>query len=363
MYRLLLRLLLRHIDPERAHALAQSALRAVRATSWGRASVARLVGPTASSLQSHALGLTFPSPLGAAAGLDKDGSWFEDLAALGFGFVEVGTITAQAQEGNPPLRVARAAKDRALINRMGFPNPGAPVVARRLARRMPPPVVGINIGKSMAASVESASDDYRAAVRRLAPLADYLVLNVSSPNTPGLRDFQSPERLRSLIVAVRSELQAIGCSPPVLIKIAPDLDDDRIDAITELALELELDGIVAVNTTVDRTALTASVAPFEDGGVSGAPLRSRAIEVLRRIRRTAKDQLVVISVGGVADADDVWERILAGATLVQAYTAFIYEGPAWPRRVNRELARKLNEVGLQSIEAARAGGREPTRSA
>lgn len=356
MYRLLFRLLLRHIDPERAHALAQSALRMVRATSWGRASVARLVGPAASSLQTRALGLTFPSPVGVAAGLDKDGSWFADLAALGFGYVEVGTVTAQAQEGNPPPRVARAVKDRALINRMGFPNPGAALVAGRLAHRSRPPIVGINIGKSMAASGESASDDYRAAVRTLAPVADYLVLNVSSPNTPGLRDFQAPERLRSLVVAIRSELQTIGSSPPLLIKVAPDLTDDQVDSIAALAVELELDGIVAVNTTVDRSSLTeasASIARFEGGGVSGAPLRARAIEVLRRIRQITKDRLVVISVGGVEDADDVWERILAGATLVQAYTALIYEGPAWPRRVNRELAKKVSEAGFQSIEAAR----------
>lgn len=359
MYHLLFRLFLRHLEPERAHALGQRTLRTVRSTPWGRALVLRLAGSTASSLRTRALGLTFSSPLGVAAGLDKDASWFEDLGALGFGFVEVGTVTARAQPGNPPPRVVRAVADRALLNRMGFPNPGAALVAGRLARRTRPPVVGVNIGKSQVASLESASDDYRSAVRSLAPVADYVALNVSSPNTPGLRDLQAPECLRPLLVAVRGELQAIGCSTPLLIKIAPDLDDDQIDAITALAVELELDGIVAVNTTIERGVLseaTASVAPFGDGGVSGAPLRARSIEVLRRIRRIAKDRLVVISVGGVGNADDVWERILAGATLVQAYTAFIYEGPAWPRRVNRELARKVSEAGLQSIAAAIGGG-------
>jgi dihydroorotate dehydrogenase len=311
-----------------------------------------LVGPIASCLETRAFGLTFSSPLGVAAGLDKDASWFEDLAALGFGFVEVGTITAQAQEGNAPPRLIRLAQEGALVNRMGFPNPGAAVAAGRLARRGPGPVVGVNIGKSMAVPVEDAIADYRAAASTLASVSDYIVLNVSSPNTEGLRALQATEPLRSLITAVRNELAAIGCARPLLIKVGPDLEDEEIDGIVAVALEVQLDGIVAVNTTVDRSALTeasARVASLDAGGVSGAPLRARAMEVLRRIRRLANDRLVLVSVGGVGGAEDVWERIRAGATLVQVYTAFIYEGPAWPRRVNRELARRVREAGVSSI--------------
>ncbi len=353
MYQLVFRLLLRHIPPERAHALAERTLRAARSTARRRALLARLVGPTPGSLATQALGLTFPSPLGVAAGLDKDATWFEDLGALGFGFVEVGTITALPQSGNPPPRVARFVKERALLNRMGFPNPGATVAARRLARRALSPVVGVNIGKSMAVSPEDAPGDYRSAVRRLAPVADYLVLNVSSPNTPGLRDMQAPELLRSLVAEIRGELSEVDCDPALLIKIAPDLEEERIDAMATLAVELELDGIVAVNTTVDYSALTdaqAVVAALGGGGVSGAPLRARALEVLRRVRGITGDSLVLVSVGGVESAEDVWERIRAGASLVQAYTALVYEGPAWPRRVNRELAQRVRGAGAESIQ-------------
>lgn len=353
MYQLLFRLLLRHIPPERAHALAERVLHVARSTVRGRALLAELVGPTPSCLATQALGLTFPSPLGAAAGLDKDATWFEDLGALGFGFVEVGTITALPQSGNPPPRVARFIPERALLNRMGFPNPGATVAAQRLARRALSPIVGVNVGRSMAASPADASGDYRSTVRRLAPVADYLVLNVSSPNTPGLRDMQGPERLRSLVAETRGELSEIARDLPLLIKIAPDLEHESIDEIAALAVELELDGIVAVNTTIDYGLLADAetvVAALGGGGVSGAPLRGRAVEVLRRIRRITGDRLVVISVGGVGSAEDVWERVRAGASLVQAYTALIYEGPAWPKQVNRELAQRVRRAGADSIQ-------------
>jgi dihydroorotate dehydrogenase len=353
MYRIFFMLFLRHIPAERAHALAKDALRLVRAMPLGRALLRALVGPTPNCLATEALGLTFPSPLGVAAGLDKDATWFEDLGALGFGFVEVGTVTALPQPGNPTPRIARIVNQRALLNRMGFPNRGAAIAAGRLAQRPPRPIVGVNIGKTMAAPVEHASSDYRKSVRLLAPVADYLVLNISSPNTPGLRDLQAPDELRSLITEVRGELSALGCSRPLLIKIGPDLEDDRLDAIVELAIDLRLDGIVAVNTTTDHAVLKeagAVVASLGGGGVSGAPLHPRALHVLRRIRRLAGDELVVISVGGVASAEDVWQRIRAGATLVQVYTAFVYEGPAWPARVNREIAHRVRAAGFSSVQ-------------
>jgi dihydroorotate dehydrogenase len=353
MYRLFFKLVLQHIDSERAHALAKRSLRMVRATFVGRAVVRWLVGPTDRCLETHALGLTFPSPVGVGAGVDKEADWFDDLAALGFGFVEVGTITALPQEGNEPPRVKRLFDERAILNRMGFPNPGAELAAARLARRRPGTIVGVNIGKSKLASIEAAASDYQAAVRHLALVSDYLVLNVSSPNTPGLRELQDIDRLRQLIADVRHALTVVGCSVPLLIKIDPDLEDEHMSAIVTLAVELGLAGIVAVNTTVDRSVLTGTsprAASFEGGGISGAPLRVRATEVLRSIRKTAGNRLVVISVGGVENAEDVWERISAGATLVQVHTAFIYEGPAWPRRINRDLARKVRAAGLGSIQ-------------
>lgn len=345
MYDLFFRLALQRVDAERAHALAKRSLRIARSTACGRAAVRSLVGPTDPCLETRALGLTFPSPLGVAAGLDKDATFFDDLGALGFGFVEVGTVTALPQEGNERPRIARFPERRALLNRMGFPNPGAEAVAARLADRKPGTIVGVNVGKSRRASLDRAGEDYRASVRRLAPVADYLVLNVSSPNTPGLREMQAVDRLRRLVNDVREAL--IAGAPPLLVKLDPDLPDEEIDKLAALAIELELDGLVAVNTTVDRDGLKA---PFDGGGVSGRPLRPRALQVLRRLRAHAGDRLTLISVGGVERAEDVWERLLAGATLVQAYTAFVYGGPAWPRRVNRELARRIRAAGASSVQ-------------
>jgi dihydroorotate dehydrogenase len=308
-----------------------------------------MLAPRDPRLEVKALGLTFASPLGVAAGLDKEAECFVGLGDLGFGHVEVGTVTARAQEGNPKPRVGRVPRDRALYNRMGFPNPGAAAFAQRLAGRPRNVVVGVNVGKSMDVDLADAASDYRATVRQLAPLADYLVINVSSPNTPGLRSMQSVDELRGLVDAVREELRSIGHAPPLLVKIAPDLADAEIDAIADYAVETALDGLVAVNTTIDGTVLAHST-PEERaavyGGISGAPLKRRALQVLRRLRERAGDDLVLISAGGVESAEDVWERLDAGATLVQAYTGFVYGGPLWPRRVNRELAKRAKQPRL-----------------
>jgi dihydroorotate dehydrogenase len=302
-----------------------------------------MLAPPDPRLEVKALGLTFASPLGVAAGLDKEAECFAGLGDLGFGHVEVGTVTARAQVGNPKPRVGRLPRDRALYNRMGFPNPGAAAFAQRLAGRPRHVVIGVNVGKSMDVELADAAADYRATVRQLASLADYLVINVSSPNTPGLRSMQSVDELRGLVEAVRDELREGAHSPPLLVKIAPDLADDEVDAIADYAVEAGLDGLVAVNTTIDTAVLVGSSADERDavyGGISGAPLKRRAVEVLRRLRDRAGDDLVLISVGGIESADDVWERIEAGATLVQAYTGFVYGGPLWPRRINRQLARR-----------------------
>lgn len=341
----MLRLVLSRLDPERAHALAVLAMRALRPL---LPLVRRLCRPDP-ILRVQALGLELGSPLGAAAGSDKSGTWFEGQCSLGFGFAEVGTVTARAQEGNPRPRVFRLVEDRALINRLGFPNDGASAVARRVGRRRS--VVGVNVGKSRDVSLEAAGADYRDAVRRVGSSADYVVVNVSSPNTPGLRGIQAERSgLSSLVGSVLAEL---GPPPrlPVLLKIGPDLDDAEIDAIADLAVELGVDGIVAVNTTVTRPRLASSDADLE-GGLSGPPLRPRALEVLRRLRARVGERLVLISVGGIETPEDAWERIQAGASLVQAYTAFVYNGPGWPSRMNRGLARLVRESGYESLEEA-----------
>jgi dihydroorotate dehydrogenase len=353
IYRLLFKLFLARIDPEAVHSLAFRALRAATAIPFARTLLGRLLVPGDPSLRVRALGLTFPSPLGVAAGLDKDATCFEGLGLLGFGFVEVGTVTARAQAGNAKPRIFRIPRERALLNKMGFPNPGAEAVAAHLRERSGQVILGVNVGKSKVVPLANAGEDYRAAVARIAPLADYVAINVSSPNTPGLREMQAVELLRPLLVDVRGALEASGAEIPLLVKIGPDASDDLLDAIAELALELSLDGIVAVNTTVDRSGLgaaAATVASIEGGGVSGAPLKARALEVLGRLHARTGERLVLISVGGVEGAEDAWQRILAGATLVQAYTGFIYGGPLWPSRVNRDLARRVRESGRSSIQ-------------
>lgn len=339
MYPLLFRTVLSRMDPETAHHTAVLVIRllGIPPFSW----VARLLSRPAPQLQTTALGLRFDSPFGIAAGFDKDVRMGRGLYALGFGHVEMGTITAVAQEGNPRPRLFRLMPDRGVINRMGFNNAGAEAAAARLAklrRRSPRAVIGVNIGKSRVVEVDDAAADYVRSATLLGPLADYLVVNVSSPNTPGLRGLQAVEMLRPLLVAVRD---AAG-STPLLVKIAPDLPDDEIEAIARLAVELGLSGLIATNTTILRADLLtdpAVVAAAGDGGLSGAPLKRRALEVLRLVRAVVPADFVVISAGGVETADDVRERQAAGATLVQGYTAFLYRGPLWGRQLNRGLTR------------------------
>jgi len=354
MYRLLYRMVLRRVPAEAAHL---AAFRLIRVFGWvarvpGAAwLLGRWLGPRDPVLRVRALGLSFPGPVGLAAGFDKDARGTRGLAALGFGFVEVGTVTARAQPGNPRPRMFRLTADRALVNRMGFNNAGAAAAAARLGRSRGRrarggPVVGVNIGKTRAVPDEDAAADYAASARAVAAVADYVVVNVSSPNTPGLRDLQAADRLRPVLVAVRAALDAAapGRRVPLLVKIAPDLADADVDAVADLALELGLDGIIATNTTVSRDGLAspaAEVAAAGAGGLSGPPLRARSLAVLRRLHARAGDRLVLIAAGGIETPDDAWERLRAGATLVQAYTGFVYGGPLWPRRMHAGLARWL----------------------
>ncbi len=342
MYRLLFALVLRRINAERAHELAFRVIRLIPPSGLSRL-VSRVTGDRHIPVV-RTLGLTFSTPFGVAAGFDKNGEAVLGLGALGFGHVEVGTVTALPQPGNERPRLFRLIADRAVINRMGFNNQGAATVATRLAhlsRRRIRPVIGVNIGKSRVVDVDAAIPDYLESTRLLAPVADYLAVNVSSPNTPGLRGLQEIDRLRPLLAAVREAATAT----PVLVKIAPDLSDAAVVEVARLVVELGLSGIIATNTTLSRGGLRTPQAEVEAlgaGGLSGAPLAKRSLAVLRLIRAHVPDDLCVISVGGVDTAEDVAERLTAGATLVQGYTAFLYRGPLWARQINRGLgAREL----------------------
>ncbi|MCH2110411.1 MAG: quinone-dependent dihydroorotate dehydrogenase [Polyangiaceae bacterium] len=303
----------------------------------------RLIYPGGKNQKIQALGLTFPSRVGLAAGFDKDGKVYSALGALGFGFVEVGTITGEPQPGNPTPRLFRLKKDRALINRMGFNNEGAEAAARRLAKsRQDNIVLGINIGKTKLVAAEDAIADYEKSAGLLAPFADYLVVNVSSPNTPGLRDLQAVESLRPLLTAVRQKIESIVTDRkvPLLVKIAPDLSDEDIVAVAQLSLELNLDGIIATNTTISRDGLQTNPRAVESlgaGGLSGAPLKERALEVLKMLQEELAGRLCLISAGGIENAEDARERIAAGADLVQIYSALVYEGPGLPSKIARGL--------------------------
>jgi dihydroorotate dehydrogenase len=334
--------------PEGVHTLVFGALRGATRPGWARRQLEERLGPADPMLASTVFGVRFPGPMGLAAGFDKDGLGLDTWGALGFGYAEIGTVTAQPQPGNPQPRLFRLPADRALLNRMGFNNHGAGALAVRLARHHPDIPIGVNIGKTKVTPPDRAVEDYRASARLLGPLASYLVVNVSSPNTPGLRELQAVATLRPILAGVLAET-----STPVLVKIAPDLPDSDIDEIAHLAMELGLAGIVASNTTVSRDGLrTAGVDQLGSGGISGAPVARRAREVLRRLHHRVGDRLVLISVGGIETADDAWDRITSGATLLQGYTGFIYGGGLWAKHIHDGLARRLHDGGFASLTDA-----------
>jgi len=351
VYRLARQLFFR-FDPEVIHhwvmgGLSFTARRpgALRPISWA----CEVIDPR---LELTRFGLRFPNPIGLAAGFDKDAEAVASWPALGFGAVELGTVTPQAQAGNPPPRLFRLVADEAIINRMGFNNQGALKMAERLSelRRGPPLTIpiGVNIGKSRNAPIEQAAADYQQSLALLWPYADYFALNVSSPNTPGLRELQAGERLDELLAAVMGFAAQQDRPRPILLKIAPDLSESELEAIAALATEHRLSGLIATNTTTSRDGLT--VATTEAGGLSGRPLATRALAVLRFLAGL-KTPLALISVGGIFSAEDVYTRLKAGACLVQLYTSFIYQGPRLMHHLNRGLLRRLNQDGLGSLEA------------
>ena len=299
----------------------------------------------AHSLQTKVAGLTFPSPVGLAAGFDKDAEVPAQMLALGFGFVEVGTVTPRPQAGNDKPRLFRLAEDRAVINRLGFNNQGQPAAFRRLIECGPSRgIVGVNIGANKDSADRIA--DYVSGVRAMSRVARYLTMNISSPNTPGLRQLQDEGALRALLSAVAEARDPKG--PPIFLKVAPDLGAGEPDQIVRVAIQHGIDAIIVANTTVSRPALKSRFAA-EPGGLSGEPLKSPALQALRDFRAAAGGEMPLIGVGGIADADDAWERIRAGASLVQLYTAMVYEGPGIARRIARGLAERLKRDGIANI--------------
>ncbi len=333
----------RKVDPERAHHLGFAAVRAGAPVLRGLGRLDHRRGRG----EVEAMGLRFANRLGLAAGFDKNAVGIDAMAALGFGHIEVGTVTGEAQPGNPRPRLFRLPQDRAVVNRMGFNNDGAEAVAARLARRgrrPDGPVLGVNIGKTKVvpdddqAAVEA---DYEKSARLLAGHADYLVVNVSSPNTPGLRNLQAVDKLGPLLERVQVTADAAaGRRVPLLVKIAPDLADADVLEVADLALDLGLAGIIATNTTTSRAGLVSDPAEVDRlgaGGLSGPPLAARACEVVALLRGRVGPDLTLIGVGGISTPADARARLDAGATLLQGYSAFVYEGPLWPRRITGAL--------------------------
>jgi dihydroorotate dehydrogenase len=298
----------------------------------------------------EALGLSFSNPLGLAAGFDKDGEVPNRMLGFGFGFVECGTVTPRPQSGNPRPRLFRLREDRAVINRMGFNNGGMEAMAARLAKRKRDGIVGINIGANK--DSEDRPNDYRLAFTRLAPLADYVTVNVSSPNTPGLRGLQNRDELKRLLEIVTGERAKLRGRVPILLKIAPDIDDNALNDIADTALDSGIEGIIATNTTIARATGLQSANARESGGLSGAPLFNPSTAILKALRRRVGNKLVLVGVGGVRSGEDAYAKIRAGADLVQLYTALAFEGPALIATIKSELASLLRLDGFANVKEA-----------
>ncbi|WP_310392021.1 quinone-dependent dihydroorotate dehydrogenase [Hymenobacter sp.] len=352
MYKSFVKPALFSLDAERAHHFVFDNLRRAARLPGTKALLRQLYDYQHPGLAREVFGLKFPNPVGLAAGFDKNAVLTDELATLGFGFVEIGTVTPRPQPGNPAPRLFRLPQDEALVNRMGFNNDGAAAVAARLARRRNRQlIIGGNIGKNKDTPNEHAAADYVAGFETLAEVVDYFVVNVSSPNTPNLRQLQEKKPLIELLQQVQARNLSRPAPRPLLLKIAPDLTDAQLDDILEIARETQLSGLVATNTTISRANLTsdaAYVAGLGAGGLSGRPLRARATEVIRYLHQKSDGALPIIGSGGVHSAADALEKLAAGASLVQLYTGFIYEGPALVRRINEQLAMSSEQRAASS---------------
>ncbi len=336
------------IEAERAHEIGIEALR------LGLAGFVQPVESNDSPFfgEIERFGLKFSNPLGVAAGFDKNGIVVNQLASLGFGFVEVGTVTYEPQPGNPKPRLFRLPEDKALINRLGFNNYGAEVVAERLKKLDRRCVVGVNIGRNKDVPNEEATQDYLKCFEIIHGVADYVAVNISSPNTPNLRELQRAESLEDLIAALKKKNAELG-PKPLFVKIAPDLTEGEIEAIVDVAVRYEVSGIIATNTTISRNGLVIKdIDQIGDGGLSGKPLAKRSSEVISMIYRSSKGALPIIGVGGIFTAEDAFAKVAAGASLIQAYTGFVYGGPSFARDINRGLAAILKERGYETLDEA-----------
>ncbi|CAN5203805.1 quinone-dependent dihydroorotate dehydrogenase [soil metagenome] len=350
LWKKLVRPVMFRLDAEKAHDLGMAALRSGLAAKLGLSGEQTVESPKVYG-ELVRFGLKFENPMGLAAGFDKNGVAVEQLAELGFGFVEVGTVTFEPQPGNPKPRLFRLPAEKALINRLGFNNDGAAAVAERLKKLdRKRCIVGVNIGRNKEVANDQAVENYLNTFDRVSPFADYVAVNVSSPNTPDLRDLQRSVNLDALLRAIR---QRNGGRVPLLVKIAPDLSEADIESIVDICLSLGIAGIIATNTTISREGITpADTTRIGAGGLSGKPLERRSTEVVSTIYRHAKGQIPIIGVGGIFDAHDAFNKVAAGASLVQAYTGFVYGGPGFAREINRGLAAILREKGFRSLDEA-----------
>jgi len=347
VYRSLLRPILFRLQPETAHHLALKSLSLVKPF---------IGGPVApdESTSIKLFGLAFHNPVGLAAGFDKDGVALQELASLGFGHIEAGTVTFYAQPGNPKPRLFRLPQDQALINRAGFNNEGAAAFAQRVRTARPDCVLGVSIGKSKITPLENAINDYLGSFELLYDIADYIAVNVSSPNTPQLRELQQADQLTSLLRALQTRNRELKPTPvPMLVKLSPDLNSNELEMILDVVKKENIDGIIATNTTTSRDNLKTTkqdVAACGEGGLSGRPLKSRSTDIVAQIYRLTDGRIPIIGVGGIFSAEDAWEKICAGASLVQLYTGFIYEGPFVARKINRGLAEIMKREGVSNLQ-------------
>ena len=328
---------------EKAHYLASDLLRFLLFIPGTKKIIHSIYQIKDKTLEKDLFGLKFKNPVGLAAGFDKNASFYNDFSHLGFGFIEIGTITPKAQDGNPKPRLFRLKADEAIINRMGFNNGGIEVAIRNLKKRKTSIIIGGNIGKNKITPNENANDDYLQCFKALYPYVDYFVVNVSSPNTPNLRALQEKEPLTQLLSLLQSENAKMQAKKPILLKIAPDLNSNELDDVIEVVQTCKLDGIVATNTTLDRSNLKASIEQTDAigaGGVSGKPLTKKSTEIIRYIHQKTNGKIPIIGVGGIHSAQDAIDKLNAGASLVQLYTGFIYEGPALIKKINQEIVKQ-----------------------
>ena len=357
VYRSLVRPLLFRLPPETAHELALHSLSLLNSETLSNVVRRRFASQSAI----HRFGISFPNVVGLAAGFDKNGIALNALAALGFGFIEAGTVTFHPQPGNPRPRLFRLPQDKALINRAGFNNAGAAAFVKRVKVKPPGCVLGVSIGKSKITPLENATEDYLASFALVYPVADYIAVNVSSPNTPQLRELQQAEQLASLLTALQErsrELQQLHQRErpmPLFVKLSPDLTREQLEAIVDVIIRLRIDGIIATNTTIAREPLTTDrdqVAALGEGGLSGGPLRGRSTQIVAQLYRLTGGKIPIVGVGGIFSAEDAWEKICAGASLIQLYTGFIYRGPGIAREINQGLETILKREGFANLDAA-----------